>query len=102
MGIALARDRAKGADLRVFLSETGEFDAELKEADDLVVRAKADLVEVADSDFAVSGTTGLGVDELVAAISDVLFDAECQCRIGNPRPTSPSTERGEEELVGGG
>lgn len=69
-GVSRARDRAEGADLRVFLvddvlevSLLGVAEAN----DDLVVRAKADLRE-AGGLLGVSGLTGLGLDTLIDEI----------------------------------
>ncbi len=70
IGIRRAVERARGADLRVFLVEDGQADLGLKpEADDIVVRAKADLNEEAGG---VSGKTGQGVDALVRRIEQIL------------------------------
>lgn len=70
MGIALARERAEAADLRVFLAEPGE---ELPVAvcpGDILLRPKADLLT--DQQDAVSGKTGQGLDALVARIGEEL------------------------------
>ncbi len=70
IGIARARDRAAAADLRVFLDDgTQDFD-ELRQADDITLRAKADLAP--GEGEGVSGLTGLGVDRLVARIAETL------------------------------
>lgn len=67
IGIARAIERAKGADLRVFLQDiNGLPDGLLPVEDDIVVLAKA------DSGGGVSGKTGAGVAELVAQISGIL------------------------------
>lgn len=72
LGVARARERAAAADLRIHLSLDGnEPHADLG-PDDLLVRAKADL-RAADG-LAVSGMTGLGIEELIAAISLRLQD----------------------------
>lgn len=70
IGITRARERAQGADLRVFLDDgTADF-KDLWQEGDITVRAKADLApHVADG---VSGLTGQGVDHLVARIAGVL------------------------------
>jgi len=70
IGIARARERARAADLRVFLAEGGEFPEDLLQQDDIMLRAKADLEPVAR--YGVSGLTGLGVDRLVARITVTL------------------------------
>ena len=75
LGVARARARAAAADLRVFLVANAA-EADLlgveRQADDIVVRAKADL-RGAGAD-GVSGTTGQGVEELLAGIADRLSD----------------------------
>ena len=70
MGIALARDRADRADLRVFLAEADEvLDVEMQ-INDIRVLPKADKRE--DATGAISGVTGAGVDSLVERIATVL------------------------------
>ncbi|WP_104019950.1 tRNA uridine-5-carboxymethylaminomethyl(34) synthesis GTPase MnmE [Roseovarius nitratireducens] len=70
IGIARARDRAAAADLRVFLDDgTHDFD-DLRQADDITLRAKADLAP--GEGEGVSGLTGLGVDRLVARVAETL------------------------------
>jgi len=70
IGITRARARANAADLRVFLDDgTCDF-SDLRREDDIVVHAKADIME-GDGD-GVSGLTGLGVDRLVARIAGTL------------------------------
>lgn len=64
MGVARARERAQAADLRLFLCDArADADSELVRDGDLVVIAKADLLEQAED--AVSGKTGQGVDALL-------------------------------------
>ncbi len=70
IGIARAVDRARKADLRVFLLEEDQVPLLLPLEDDLVVWGKAD--QRLKSGLAVSGKTGQGVDRLVAEISRVL------------------------------
>ena len=70
LGVALARNRANRADLRVFLAETCDgFDVEVM-MDDILVSPKADLRT--EKENAVSGKTGVGVSDLVARISGIL------------------------------
>lgn len=70
MGIALARERAGAADLRVFLAEDDEvLDMPWREGD-IRLRPKADLR--GDDAGAVSGLTGAGLDDLVTRIAEVL------------------------------
>ena len=67
IGIARAVERAKRADLRVFLLDDGDIPLLEPIADDLIVQGKADLGGSAD--LRVSGKTGEGIDALVAAIT---------------------------------
>ena len=70
MGVDLARQRAKSADLRVFLTETMSDFEDLVQAGDIHLRPMADLrSDKADS---VSGKTGEGIDNLVARVSELL------------------------------
>ena len=69
IGIKRAIDRAKMADLRVFLKGGAGIPSGLTPAgDDLVVGSKADLGEGQNVDLSVSGLTGAGMDQLLAAI----------------------------------
>lgn len=71
MGIARAVDRARGADLRVFLRGGDRDHFDLSPIDgDIVVQGKADLI--GSTDLAVSGRTGAGVDELVSRMTERL------------------------------
>lgn len=70
IGIGRAVERARAADLRVFLVEYGKTGVGLEPAaGDIVVRAKADLNEGAEG---VSGKTGQGLDALVRRIEKTL------------------------------
>ncbi|MBP7240601.1 tRNA uridine-5-carboxymethylaminomethyl(34) synthesis GTPase MnmE [Amaricoccus sp.] len=74
IGVERTRRRANAADLRVFL--VGPEGAEEASgvsicAEDLIVRAKADLGRDGPG-LAVSGLTGAGIDVLVGRIADVL------------------------------
>ncbi|MBU2999291.1 tRNA uridine-5-carboxymethylaminomethyl(34) synthesis GTPase MnmE [Roseovarius nubinhibens] len=70
VGIARAKERAAQADLRVFLLDDPSHGAELAEEGDILLQAKAD---VAGGGFpGVSGKTGAGIAELIAAISERL------------------------------
>ena len=72
MGVDRARQRAEAADLRVFLSESGEEpDGVTLRDGDIALQAKADLV-ARNSDFAISGKTGVGINALIKRIGDVL------------------------------
>lgn len=70
IGVARAIERAKRADLRVFLLDDGDIPLLQPIGDDLVVQGKADLG--GSGDLRVSGKTGEGVDALVAAITERL------------------------------
>jgi tRNA modification GTPase len=70
LGIALARERAAAADLRVFLVEEAEEGQLDLRPDDIVLRPKADLRPgCAD---AISGVTGQGIDALIERIGSTL------------------------------
>lgn len=71
VGIERALARAAAADLRVHLVLEGQEPLIEVMAGDLVVRAKADRFAAGD-ELAVSGLTGVGVDQLVNAISTEL------------------------------
>jgi tRNA modification GTPase len=70
IGIARGLDRARGADLRIFLKEGDEALPLLPEKDDIVVLAKGDLRS--SEGLAVSGKTGAGIDDLISRIGNVL------------------------------
>lgn len=70
IGIQRARERAAMADLRVFLVEADTPPDLIPEPDDIVLRAKADLLE--DKTGAVSGMSGEGIESLVEAINQRL------------------------------
>jgi tRNA modification GTPase len=70
IGIARGLDRARGADLRIFLKEGDEALPLLPERDDIVVLAKGDLRS--PEGLAVSGKTGAGIDDLISRIGNVL------------------------------
>jgi tRNA modification GTPase len=70
LGIALAQKRGQTADLRVFLVEDYKATPVLYQPGDLIVLSKAD--RRTESVGAVSGLTGVGVEELIAKITVVL------------------------------
>ncbi len=71
LGVDRTRQRARDADLRVFIvGEDGEMPALEPRHEDIVVTGKSDLLD--DAGNGVSGLTGAGVDELVASIMHVL------------------------------
>jgi tRNA modification GTPase len=70
LGVARAQERAGGADLRLHLV-LDSADAPIGlGSDDIVVLGKSDVLK-ADG-LAVSGKTGVGIDALIAAVSDHL------------------------------
>jgi len=72
IGIDRAKQRAEHADLRVFLVENGQQPDFSLQPEDIVVKAKADLLEAADN--AVSGVSGQGVGDLIDRITDTLSE----------------------------
>lgn len=70
IGIQRAKERAEAADLRVFLTEGADPSGLQLRADDITVRAKADLSK--SEMLSVSGLTGQGVEDLVSRIRTVL------------------------------
>lgn len=71
LGITLARERARTADLRVILTDDGQVPAGIGvEPDDIVVFAKADLNP--REGLCVSGLTGAGVGDLLGRVRRVL------------------------------
>ncbi len=70
IGVSRALERANAADLRVFLVPEGEAIEFDPAADDIVLRAKADLNPNAQG--GVSGLTGVGVGDLVERVSATL------------------------------
>lgn len=71
-GIARALDRARAADLRLFLMAGDEVLPLEPQHGDLVVQGKADLRQTESG--AVSGLTGQGLDDLIARIGVVLSE----------------------------
>lgn len=72
LGIALARERAEKADLRVFLTEDPDQLGISFQPGDIHVLPKSDLR--AASETGVSGKTGQGIDRLINQISRVLME----------------------------
>ncbi|WP_371224811.1 tRNA uridine-5-carboxymethylaminomethyl(34) synthesis GTPase MnmE [Roseovarius sp. 2305UL8-3] len=70
IGIDRARQRAATADLRVFLLADGDQPDGLIEEEDIVLLAKADLLD--DPTGGISGVTGAGVSELIEQITETL------------------------------
>lgn len=72
LGIELALRRAAEADVRVFLLEEGDRPSVFAEPDDIILQAKGDIhPEAVD---AISGKTGVGVEQLLEKLSAVLTD----------------------------
>ena len=67
LGIERALEKARQADLRVFLLNAGEDPAMSLQDGDIVLQAKADIVG-----SGVSGKTGQGVDELIRQVTETL------------------------------
>ena len=70
IGVERAQERAKAADLRIYMLEHDELPQLDLGNEDIIVRAKSDT-NAADG-FGVSGITGVGVDELVQKVSSTL------------------------------
>lgn len=70
MGVALAKDRATAADLRVYMLLNNEEKQLDIDKDDIIVLAKCDDGE--SGTLGVSGKTGAGVDVLIQLIGDIL------------------------------
>ena len=108
VGVKRARDRAAQADLRVFLHEE-EGVAGLGVAPrrgDLVLRAKADLLPVGKRG-AVSGKTGMGVEEMIARIAAELEVRAARAGVATRErhraallEAVSALESGESELLG--
>ena len=65
LGVDRAKGRAEAADMRIFLSESGDHDLTLFRQGDITLRSKADLVEVGGD---LSVVTGQGIDDLMAQV----------------------------------
>lgn len=75
IGVDRALQRARQADLRVFLIDGDEVPLLSPMPDDIVARAKADLTMSGPQDgMAISGKTGQGLTELIEAISSRLVN----------------------------
>ncbi|MBE0413863.1 tRNA uridine-5-carboxymethylaminomethyl(34) synthesis GTPase MnmE [Yoonia sp.] len=72
IGVARARERAVKADLRVHMMLKDDLQPQEFVFGDLLVSAKADVAS--GPGLAVSGKTGLGVDDLISQISSALQD----------------------------
>ncbi|MCB2135361.1 MAG: tRNA uridine-5-carboxymethylaminomethyl(34) synthesis GTPase MnmE, partial [Rhodobacteraceae bacterium] len=76
IGIDRALDRAKAADLRIFLLDGGPPPLLDPEPGDILVRGKADLGRAVEAagDLAVSGKTGQGLPELIGRVGRAFAD----------------------------
>ncbi|MBU2980329.1 tRNA uridine-5-carboxymethylaminomethyl(34) synthesis GTPase MnmE [Lentibacter algarum] len=72
MGVERAQQRAEAADLRVFLIEQGNLPDFKPQKGDVVVTAKADLLE--NQTGAISGRTGIGLSDLVDSMAARLLE----------------------------
>lgn len=72
IGVERALQRARTADLRIFLLDGQDVPLLPPESDDLLVWGKADIA--AHEGLAVSGHTGQGLDALIAAVSERLSE----------------------------
>lgn len=97
IGIALARERAEAADLRVFLGEADEALMVPKRDGDILVLPKADLRGVKTG--AVSGVTGEGLDMLVAQITRELSRRSASAGIASRERHGAAIARALDSLV---
>jgi len=79
IGIDRAKQRARQADLRVLLVENGHQPEFSVMGEDIVVRAKADLLETPEN--GVSGVSGHGVGDLIDKITDRLSERAAESSI---------------------
>ena len=70
IGVSRAVERAERADIRVFLQDEGDVLPVRVEADDIILRPKADLLP--DQVDGISGLTGAGVSELLERLKSLL------------------------------
>jgi tRNA modification GTPase len=73
IGIDMGKKRASAADLRIYLLESIDEPVSPLSRDDIIVLSKADR-HVDLSMPAVSGRTGLGMDDLVGRVATILLD----------------------------
>lgn len=97
IGIDLARTRAESADLRVFLTEDPKpLDVEMQEGD-IHVLPKADLLP--NGRGAVSGTTGQGLDELVAGLTNELSGRSVNAGLATRERHRAAMQRANESIA---
>ncbi|MEQ9260250.1 MAG: tRNA uridine-5-carboxymethylaminomethyl(34) synthesis GTPase MnmE [Roseovarius sp.] len=97
IGIGRARERARAADLRVFLVEPGVAPELVPLEEDIVLISKADLRENAQG--AVSGVTGQGVSDLVARITETLSRRSAHSGVATRVRHRQAMERGQAALL---
>ena len=90
IGIGLARERARLADLRIHLSRDGQAVNDLWQTGDIAVRTKADL----DGNGGISAVTGEGLDTLLSDLADLLRQ-----RVSQAGVISHDRQRGEIEAA---
>jgi tRNA modification GTPase len=69
LGVARAEERARLADLRIYMQSEDDSIPQYIDEQDIIVAAKSDIHK--GSGLAVSGKTGLGVDQLLSQISEI-------------------------------
>lgn len=100
IGVARTKERARAADLRVFLGHSSLTEVEdLFVEGDVLVGSKADITQ--SSGLAVSGLTGKGVPELVGEITQVLGDRVATAGVAVRQRHADGMARAAEELARG-
>lgn len=98
IGIDRAMQRARHADLRVFLTKDGDLPLDPVE-DDIVLRPKAD--ELTEKANAVSGLTGEGVSDLVIRISNLLQSRSQSAGLATRERHKQAMEMAQKSLAAG-
>ncbi|WP_299501502.1 tRNA uridine-5-carboxymethylaminomethyl(34) synthesis GTPase MnmE [uncultured Roseobacter sp.] len=97
IGVSRALERARAADLRVFLAEPGESLMLPTQEKDIVLHPKADISNVAGS-LGISGKTGAGVQELITRIQATLQDKTALAGLATHERHRVAMERAFESL----
>ncbi|WP_299735920.1 tRNA uridine-5-carboxymethylaminomethyl(34) synthesis GTPase MnmE [uncultured Roseobacter sp.] len=97
IGVSRALERARGADLRVFLAEPGESLMLPPQEKDIVLHPKADISNVSGS-VGISGKTGAGVQELITRIQATLQDKTALAGLATHERHRVAMERAFESL----